>query len=141
MRLNPLSVRFVGPLPRQQLVMFRREIFPLVCWVPRQRHFRLNWEVDRVVYIPLQNLLEPQNYARLRIQIPAGSENSRSPVQKNFPCYIHRRRQAPETLWGATFRITMAFLEKVFDFKPPEPDSLPVISARLNHDYLTGNHQ
>ena len=138
MRLNPLQVRFVGILPPQQLVMFQREIYPLVCWVPRQRRFKLNWEVDQMVYVPLRNLLDPQNYACLRLQMPAAGNSNGETVYKKFPCFLHRSNGTSETLWGATFRITMAFLEKVFHFKPPEPASLPVVSSRLDDAYLTG---
>ena len=53
MRLNPFGVRFLGPLPPAELVMFRRKIYPLVCWVARQKKFTANWEVDKIVSIPL----------------------------------------------------------------------------------------
>ena len=139
MRLNPLLLRFVGVLPQQQLVMFQREIYPLVCWVPLQRRFKLNWEVEEVVYVPLRRLLEPQHYACLRLQIPTSPNHAGEPIFKNFPCFLHRSNGASEILWGATFRITMAFLDAVFKFKPPEEASLPVISGRLGDDYLTGN--
>ena len=39
MRLNPLGITFLGPLPPQTLVMFRRVIYPMVGWIGRQRRF------------------------------------------------------------------------------------------------------
>jgi hypothetical protein len=79
MRLNPLGVTFLGPLPSQQLVMFRKVIFPMVCWVGRQKRFLPNWEVERVVYIPLQNLLNPTGYARYRLQSESPRKNGKDP--------------------------------------------------------------
>ncbi|MBW2594353.1 MAG: hypothetical protein JRE58_15420 [Deltaproteobacteria bacterium] len=48
MRLNPLGVRLLGPLPRQQLIMFKRAIYPIVGCVNRQKRFYPNWEVDNL---------------------------------------------------------------------------------------------
>ncbi|HSM74653.1 MAG TPA: hypothetical protein VK852_08460, partial [Desulfobacterales bacterium] len=63
MRLNPLGVEFLAPMQAQRLVLFQRVIYPLVGWVPRQRRFIPNWEVDKIVRIPLAALLDPVNYA------------------------------------------------------------------------------
>ena len=59
MGLNPFGVEFLGPLPPQRLVMFRREIFPFVSWIRGQRRFFINREVEKIVHIPLRNLLKP----------------------------------------------------------------------------------
>ncbi|MFO7706798.1 MAG: hypothetical protein R6V84_01405, partial [Desulfobacterales bacterium] len=40
MRLNPLRVKFLGPLPPQRLELFRRLIYPLAAWAPGPRHYR-----------------------------------------------------------------------------------------------------
>ena len=63
MRINPLRVRFLGPLPPQRLVLFRRLIYPMVVWIPNQERFRPSWEVQRIVKIPLRRLLEPRRAA------------------------------------------------------------------------------
>ena len=135
MRLNPLGVNFLGPLPPQQLEMFRREIYPMVCWVPRQKKFFPNWEVEKLIYLPIRKLLNPSHYAccRLRSQIPR--ENWDNSSEKDFPCFVHDNS---EQLWGATFRISMAFLDIVFGFKPPDFESLPVVRGTLDINYQTG---
>jgi hypothetical protein len=138
MRLNPMDVRFLGVLPPQELVMFRRVILPLVGWLPRQRRFLPNWEVERPVSIPLRRLLDPARYAcyRLTFQPPRdGSPGSRT---RDFPCFVHRDGEREEILWGATFRITMTFLSRIFGFSPPPVDTLPVIRDRLSRNYTTG---
>ncbi len=138
MRLNPLGVRLLGLLPSQQLVMFHRIIFPLVCWIPRQKRFWPNWEVEKIVYIPVKNLLESKNYARYRLNIEQVPGQRQNPGRHDFPCFIHKDGGETENLWGATFRITMAFLKVVFGFKPPDMDSLPTVNGTLDKNYLTG---
>lgn len=139
MRLNPLGVKFLGPLPSQQLVMFRKVIYPMVCWTGRQKRFFPNWEVERVVYIPLKNLLNPSGYARYRLHIESSQENGNDLNTKEYPCFVHEYQGESEVLWGATFRITMVFLETIFGFKPPDMDSLPVVYGSLGENYLTGS--
>jgi hypothetical protein len=139
MRLNPLKVTFLGPLPPQALVMFRRDIYPMACWLTQQTHFTLNWEVEKLVYIPLRKLLDPSNYIRYRLQSDKPREAWNDATTKDFPCFIYNRRHESEKLWGATFRISMAFLELVFGFRPPNFKMLPVVNGRLHTNYLTGN--
>jgi len=139
MRLNPLGVRFLGPLPSQQLVMFRKVIYPMVCWIRRQKRFFPNWEVERIVHIPLRNLLNPSHYACYRLHIGMSNKNGSHPNMKDYPCFVHKYRDGHEVLWGATFRITMVFLEIVFGFKPPAIESLPVVYGSLAENYLTGD--
>ena len=139
MRLNPLGVKFLGPLPSQQLVMFCKVIYPMVCWTGRQKQFFPNWEVEKIVYIPFLNLLNPSNYARYRLDIESPRENGKDLNVKEYPCFLHEHQDEYEVLWGATFRITMVFLEIVFGFKPPDMDSLPVVYGSLGENYLTGS--
>ena len=139
MRLNPLGVKFLGPLPQQRLIMFHRVIYPMVCWVSRQKQFSPNWEVERVVYIPLQNLLNPSNYARYRLRIETSRGDGKNSEVIDYPCFIQKDKNNNDILWGATFRITMVFLELVFGYKPPDMESLPVVFGSLDKNYLTGN--
>jgi 8-oxo-dGTP pyrophosphatase MutT (NUDIX family) len=138
MRLNPFRVRFLGPLPQQRLVLFSRLIYPLAAWIPHQPRFKPNWEVERIVYIPLRSLMNPESYIRYRLTM-AGSVDSAGPERvREVPGFQWRAAHGPELLWGATFRITMDFLKLVFGFKPPEGDDLPCITGHLGESYLTG---
>ena len=139
MRLNPFRVKFLGPLPSQQLVMFQRVIYPMVCWISGQKRFSPNWEVAEVIYIPLKNLLVHSNYACYRLNIKTPHEKQKNAMVKDFPCFLHAHNYGVEKLWGATFRITMVFLEIVFGFKSPDIESLPVVHGTLDENYLTGN--
>jgi 8-oxo-dGTP pyrophosphatase MutT (NUDIX family) len=137
MRLNPLKVDFMGPLPSQKLVMFNRRIHPLVGWVPSITGLATNWEVDKIVLIPLQRFFETRHYARYRLRYDTQQDESHP--KDDLPCFIHRSRQGDEILWGATFRITMDFLRLVFGFRPPGLEGAPVIQRVLEHAYLNGS--
>ena len=139
MRLNPFGMKFLGPLPSQKLIMFQRVIYPMVCRIGRQKRFITNWEVEKIVKIPFKDLLNPSFYARYRVKVETSREKEIHPDIRDFPCFIHHSGESSEVLWGATFRITMAFLEIVFGFKPPEMESLPTVFRSLDKNYLTGN--
>lgn len=137
MHLNPFKVSFLGPLRVQQLVLFKRQIFPLAAWMTSAQRLKPNWEVERIVYVPLRQLLEPCNYGRYRLTFKtAGGEIQR---KEDFPCFIHQEKQGKEILWGATFRITMDFLKLVFDFQLPDINTLPVIQGKRGKTYLNGS--
>ena len=138
MRLNPMGVRFLGGLPPERLVMFKRTIAPLVGWVRWQRRFRPNWEVERIVRIPLRELLTPDGYIALRLQMVPSRSDGEGGHESAFPAFRFQSQGRTEILWGATYRIAMAFLERVFGFRPPSPSSGPVVEKRLTADYLTG---
>ncbi len=136
MRLNPLGVKFLGPLPSQRLRMFRKEIYPMVAWGDRQRKFYPNWEVDKVVTIPFRSLLNPNHYARFRLSFPPGVGGGIEGSVEEFPCFILDNGYEKETLWGVTFRIVADFLELVFGFAPPPAETLPVVPGILKDGYM-----
>lgn len=137
MRLNPLQVRFLGALPVQRLIMFDRLIHPLVGWLAPGQRFKTNWEVARIVYIPLRRLLDTQQYGRYRLKFT--TENRQALHQRDFPCFVHRDARGEEILWGATYRITQDLLRIGFGFQPPAMDQLTVIKGRLGQTYLNGS--
>lgn len=134
--LNPFGVTFLGPLLPEKLELFGRIIYPMVGWIGRQRRFLLNWEVERMVYIPMQRLLNQDNYACYRLSMePQGGGGAREET-RDFPCFRHRIRDGEEVLWGATYRIVMVFLQLVYGFKVPDLDTLPIIHGRLDKRYF-----
>jgi len=138
MRLNPLGVKFLGPLPSQKLTIFRREIYPMAAWVKHQRKFVTNWEVEKIVHIPLWEMLKPENYCRYHLQMRSfGSETVRD--MDDFPCFRRIDQKDADILWGATYRIAMAFLKLVFGFDPPQPVNLPVYRGMLDENYYTND--
>jgi 8-oxo-dGTP pyrophosphatase MutT (NUDIX family) len=138
MRLNPFGVRFLGPMPAQHLVMFKRAIYPMVGWVSHQKRFVPNWEVEKIVAIPVPALFETASYARYRISFKPGTPATPDMPFQDMPCFVHRQNGDRELLWGATYRITEQFLKTIFDFVPPPMGVLPVIHRRLGRRYLEG---
>lgn len=136
MRLNPFGLTFLGPLTVQSLVMFNRVIYPMAVWISGQKRFYPNWEVERIVYIPLRDFFNPAKYARYRLQIENPSAGD---ILNTFPCFRYENAGNAEILWGATYRITIGFLKQIFDFEPPTMDSVPEIRGRLDQSYLSNN--
>lgn len=139
MRLNPFGVRFLGSLPPQPLVMFKRTIYPMVGWIKRQKRFFPNWEVEAVLYVALKDLLKPDHYGRYRLQMVGASGKSGAAAVQDFPCFRIQTHNRTEILWGATYRITVDFLKYAFDFTPPALLSLPVVEGALDESYITGS--
>jgi hypothetical protein len=129
MRLNPFGLRFLGPLPAQPLFMFQRVIYPMAVWVSGQQRFFPNWEVEKIIYIPLRELLNPSRYVRYQLKIEFRSAASR---KNTFACFRYEQKGMTELLWGATYRITAVFLDYVFGFVPPDLKTLPEIHGRLS---------
>ena len=136
MRLNPLKVTLLGPLPAENLVMLKRTIYPMVCWISNQKKFTPNWEVERIVSIPVSDLLDPSRYVRLRMRINVPANSARVNGIKDFACFLHQRQGRTDRLWGATFRIAMRFLDLVFRFQPPPLESLPTVEGKIDENYV-----
>jgi hypothetical protein len=135
MALNPLGVQFLGPLPPQRLVMFRREIFPFVGWIRSQGRFFINQEVEKIVHIPLRELLNKDNYAQYKLLFNAPKGPEKGGGFQHFPCFLHRTMVGTDVLWGATYRIIMVFLELIFGFKEPGMDGLEVVDGVIDEKY------
>jgi len=138
MGLNPFSLTFLGPLPTQCLILFRRSIHPMVAWVSYQKRFHLSREVERIVQFPLRALLNPFNYALYRRYVPPHLEWRFKGTTVDFPCFIYKIGERAELLWGATFRIVTLFLEMLFGFQVPDIEKLPLVPASLNEEYVIG---
>ncbi len=141
-RLNPFNIRFLGPLPSRELYVFSRIIFPVVGLVKTHWRLRPNWEVERIVEIPLAAFFEPENYGTLKVEVESkvSFRHQVEPI-RDFPCFLYTPPGGTEEiLWGATMFIIMNFLEIVFGFTLPEVNSNRVVRKSLRPDYATGNH-
>jgi len=136
MLLNPFGVRFLGPLTIQRLIMFQRVIYPMVGWVARQQRFRPNWEVEKIVWIPLRKLLDPGNYRQYRIDLSEAKNTGPAKRVYDAPSFLHVNSIETEVLWGATCRIVMDFLGLVFDFDIQRYTPLPILNGTMENAYL-----
>jgi hypothetical protein len=114
-------------------------IHPLVGWTGRHQCLSANWEVERIVWIPVQRFLDAGAYIRLRTTMGFGADSEGSLNFRDFPAFRFSTPHGSEVLWGATYRITMGFLKQVLGITAPEPAGLPIVVKRLNAAYLTGN--
>jgi 8-oxo-dGTP pyrophosphatase MutT (NUDIX family) len=138
MRLNPFGLTFLGPLPSQCLILYRRVIHPLAAWVSYQKEFTLSWEVERIVRFPLRALLNPLNYAVYRLNVPPPLEWRFRGTTVDFPCFIYSISGRAELLWGATFKIVTLFLQMIFGFRIPDLKRLPLVPASMGDEYVNG---
>ncbi len=138
MRLNPFAARFLGPLPSQCLLLFRRVIHPMVAYVSWQKNFFPSWEVEKILFIPLRALLNPSHYAVFRLHVPSHLEWRFNGSQLEFPCFLYRHEGHTELLWGVTYRIVTLLLEVLFEFTPPGMARLPLVPAVLDDSYIHG---
>jgi 8-oxo-dGTP pyrophosphatase MutT (NUDIX family) len=136
MRLNLLRARFLGPLPPNRLQLLRKAIYPLAAWTPHRKGFRPNWEVERIVQVPLRDLLDPAGY--ICYHVSRTREGARSGSVRRLPAFRLSGPAGAEILWGATYRIAMDFMKIVCGFEPPPAEGLPVVAGELAASYLTG---
>jgi len=137
MFLNPFGVRFSGALFPFALELTNRIVYPMTGWT-RQKRFKPNWEVERIVYLPLESLMEESNYGVCRLLIAPDMARALSHMDDEHPCFVHKGQQGTELLWGITYRMVTSFLEIVSGFIPPDSGSLPVFYKHLDKNYLNG---
>jgi len=116
-------------------------IQPLVGWVNGQNQFVPNWEVAKVVAIPLRELFDPRRHARYRMHVSPQFSRKINRRTEDFPCFPHQNGTQVDILWGATFRIVLLLLERLFGFRAPDPDLLPIVPGLLDEGYINGRDQ
>lgn len=133
MRLNPWGTTLLGLLPPQGLRVMKRAIHPVAAWLDRPQSFRPNWEVDRVVVLPIAELLDPCRHGRLRVRYDSGEPPVRDRLREEFGCFEFDG----EILWGLTYRMVEQFLELVLDFSLPPMEARRSYQMVLADDYFT----
>ena len=131
-RLNPFDVIYLGSLPAYSLKIFRRIIFPSVCFITKKPRFQISDEVDRLIHIPLSVFFNDLHYRRLFVEIPNWSDGK----VEEFPSLLFKDKDGTEhLLWGATFFLMMHFLEIVCNFHPPVIPAESVLTKALAPNY------
>ncbi len=136
--LKKSAVEYLGALPSYGLVSFRRVIYPSVGLVTGKWVKRLNWEVEKIVKIPVKDMLRPENYYRLIFDVPNDIKDISARKDWNFPSFVIDNGKDREILWGATFNIIMSFLKIVLDFDPPDIPTEKIITKEIPDNYFTG---
>jgi len=139
--ISPFNVRFLGPLPCRPLIAFTRVIFPVVGYVRRDWTPRPNFEVEKILELPLKDFFDADRYGRYTIETDYKLRDNISGI-RHFPCFIAKDdRGQEEILWGATFSIVMSFFKIVFDFDIPQMNGNRTFRKVLAAEYLTGNQK
>jgi 8-oxo-dGTP pyrophosphatase MutT (NUDIX family) len=136
MGINPFRLEFIGPLPPDHLQVYSRMIYPFAVRLRGQSKFRINWEVEKVIRVPLTSFFNIDNY--INFVIPNSPAVPRVARERQTLCFrIGGHHSEPELLWGITLRIIVAFLEEMLGFIPPKLEKLPMINGRLSRPYLS----
>ena len=138
-RLSPFNVRFLGALPSCDLPRFRMSIFPVVGLVKRQWSWRTNWEVDKVVEVPLRAFCRFESYGTMKLEtlIPLRASEERIRTVSCF--FIEDGDGEEEVLWGSTLEILLQFFRIVFGYEPHNFKMGKAINKSISENYITGN--
>jgi 8-oxo-dGTP pyrophosphatase MutT (NUDIX family) len=129
--LNPCYVHFLGPLPTYSLTLFQRTIFPLVGFVRSSWRGRPNYEVEKILEVPVRIFFCCENFRRFILDV--NTQTVELPA-----IAVRNREDQEEILWGATFNIIIRFLQITLDYTLPDLSSSPMVRRHLSEDYLTG---
>ncbi len=138
MRLPPWKIEYMGALPSLWMQSFPRVIFPVVGGVGSGWKARPNREVESLLRVPLRVFFDPENYAICRFFVGAPTGQGETGHPWEYPCLVVNGPAGEEILWGATFRILMNFLERVFGLSVDEIHPSRKISKELPPYYFTG---
>lgn len=133
MKLDPFNPMLLGLLPPQRLVARSSAIHPVVAWLRHQQTYRPNWEVERVVMLPLEHLLDARRHETLRARCEVADQAIDDRLREDYGCL----EIDGELLWGLTYRILERFLQIVLDVTLPSLGSRRRRELVLPNDYFT----
>lgn len=133
MRLAPWGTTLLGLLPPQGSRTIDRAVHPVAAWLRHPQRFRPNWEVERVIVVPLADLLDPARHGRLRVRYRSGEPSVQDRLREEFGCFEYEG----ELLWGLTYRVVEQFLELVLGYEPAPLATRPLYEMDLVDDYFT----
>jgi len=120
MRLPPWRVEYLGGLRTHRLHSFPKIIFPVVGRITGRWRARPNWEVEKVVRVPIRSFFDPANYALANLKTPSPLNKKNGMNQSELPCLVVQEENHKEILWGATFNIIINFDYQVkYNSSPP----------------------
>ncbi|MFH1491682.1 MAG: CoA pyrophosphatase [Pseudomonadota bacterium] len=138
MRLPPWKVEYLGALPTHRLQNFPNIIFPMVGRIRGPWQASPNWEVDKILRVPLRTFFNPENYALYSPRIPDAQRDKAEVTWLELPCMVVGVDGTEEILWGATFGIIRDFLHRVMDMPLNIMRPARVIERDLPVHYFTG---
>ena len=108
-RLDPASVEVIGRLDRLSTFVSRSEIHPFVGVLPGPPNDLVPdpGEVERILHVPLAELLDPDAFHEERWTFPGGT---------NRPLFFYEIEG--DTIWGATGRMLTQLLSLALGLDP-----------------------
>lgn len=138
MRLPPWRVEYLGSLPTLGMLSFPRVIFPVVGRVRPGWKARPNWEVEAVLRVPLRDFFDPANYGICDFAVTSARDEREETLFGEYPCLVISASGGEEILWGATFRILMEFMERVFGLSLLAMNPSRRVAKALPPQYFSG---
>lgn len=112
--LDPGAVQLVGQLDPMNTVVSRSYIVPVVGVADRDVSvYRASGEVDRVLWVPLAELVRPDTFREERWPLPSGDELT-----------VFFYELDDETIWGATGRMLTQLLRLAYGLGGVPPPAL-----------------
>jgi 8-oxo-dGTP pyrophosphatase MutT (NUDIX family) len=136
--LSMRRIDYLGSLPPYGLMSFRRVIFPSVGVISGALNERLNWEVERIVPVGIEEMFNPENYCWIDFDVPDDLRKASSWTEWKFPSFMIDDAGGREILWGATFNIILSFLWIVLGFTLPEIPADKIVRKDIPENYFTG---
>jgi 8-oxo-dGTP pyrophosphatase MutT (NUDIX family) len=141
MRLPPWRVEYLGGLPTIWMQSFPRVIFPVVGRIRSGWKARPNWEVESVLRVPLRAFFDPSNYRICKFVVTPPSEENQESLDWEYPCLVFNDSGGEEILWGATLRILMTFMERVFELGVEQINPTRRVLKELSPHYFSGKER
>jgi len=138
MRLPPWKVEFLGILPVYSLLHFTKSIFPVVGLIKGKWRIRSNWEVEKVIPVPIRSFFNSTNYVRYLIEMPVRSDESVNSGGYDAPAFVVPNSRDDDILWGATYSIMMDFFNLALGFPVANFQGTRVVERTLPAHYYTG---
>ncbi len=115
MGLRPWKVQYLGVLSSQELQNLPRIIFPVVGRIRGRWRERPNWEVDKILRLPVRSFFEPDSYVTHRLNLPGTLQEKFRMDRWVLPGLSVPCDGGEEILWGVTFKILLTFMEQTLD--------------------------
>ena len=138
MRLPPWKVEFLGSLPAYSLVHFTKSIFPVVGLIKGRWRIKSNWEVEKVIPVPIRSFFDSANYIRYLLDMPVNPSEIVNSGGYDAPAFVVPDSGDEDILWGATYSIMMDFFKLALGIPISNFQGSRTIERTLPAHYYTG---
>ena len=138
MRLPPWKVEFLGSLPAYSLLQFTKSIFPVVGLIKDRWSIKPNWEVEKVITVPVRAFFDSTNYVRYLLGMPVNPGEIGNSGGYDAPAFVVPDSGDEDILWGATYSIVMDFFKLALGMPISNFQGSRIVERALPIHYYTG---